>query len=104
MMLVEKKKKKKVILTLIVGPYIAAMIYSSLVVPVIASVGCQDADTAYGYYPIWKIIPSTPSKPNSAAEVPITLKLNVTAWVLQYVFITVVFISLLLRTLKHFRD
>jgi hypothetical protein len=100
----EKKKKKKPLLFLMIGIYITVMVYSFLFVPVKASIGEKDPEIAYGYYPLWKLVQSTPSFQDSPPEDPITLKLNITAWVLQLIFITLVFISLLLRTLKHLRE
>ncbi len=100
----EKKKKKKLVLSLIIGIYITAVVYSFLLVPVKASVGEKYPETVYGYYPLWKLNQTTQSFQDSAPDVPISLKLNITAWVLQLIFITVVFISLFLRTLKHFRE
>ena len=99
----EKKKKKKLVLSLIIGIYITAMVYSFLLVPVKASIGDKYPETVYGYYPLWKLSQSAQSFQDPPPSVPITLKLNITAWVLQLMFITLVFISLLLRTLKHFR-
>lgn len=99
-----KKKKKKPVLSLIIGIYITLMVYSFLFVPVKASIGDKYPETAYGYYPIWKLNQSTQSLQASPRDAPITLKLNITAWVLQLMFITLVFISLLLRTLKHFKE
>jgi hypothetical protein len=98
------EKKKKLVLSLIIGIYITAMVYSFLLVPVKASIGEEYPDTAYGYYPIWKLNQTTQSFQDSPPDVPITLKLNITALVLQLMCITLVFISLLLRTLKHFRE
>jgi hypothetical protein len=100
----EKKQKKKLVLSLIIGIYISIMVYSFLFVPVKASIGDQYPETVYGYYPIWKLNQSTQSFRDSLPDAPITLKLNITAWVLQLMFITLVFISLLLRTLKHFKE
>jgi hypothetical protein len=99
-----RKKKKKPVLSLIIGIYITVMIYSFLFVPVKASIGDKDPEPVYGYYPIWKLSQSPQSFPGSPPGVTITLKLNITAWVLQSMFITLVFISLLLRALKHFRE
>jgi flagellar basal body-associated protein FliL len=99
-----KKKKKKLVLSLIIGIYITVIVYSFLFVPVKASIGDKYPETVYGYYPIFKLSQSTQSFHESSPDVPITLKLNITAWVLQMMFITLVFISLLLRTLKHFRE
>lgn len=99
----EKKKKKKLVLSLIIGIYITVMVYSFLFVPVKASTGEKYPETVYGYYPLWKLNQTTQSFRDPPPSVPITLKLNITAWVLQLMFITLVFISLLLRTLKHFR-
>ena len=98
-----KKKKKKLVLSVIIGIYIIVMVYSVLFVPVKASIDNKDAETVYGYYPIWELSQSTQSRHESPANIPITLKLNITAWLLQLMFITLVFISLLLRTLKHFK-
>lgn len=100
----EKKKKKKLVLSLIIGIYITAVVYSFLLVPVKASIGEEYPETVYGYYPIWKLNQTTQSFQDSPPDVPITLEVNVTALVLQLMFITVVFISLLLKTLKHFRE
>ena len=80
------------------------MVYSFLFVPVKASIGEKYPETVYGYYPIWTLSQSTQSFQDSPLDVPITLKLNFTAWVLQLMFITLVFISLLLKTLKHFKE
>jgi hypothetical protein len=101
---VEKKQKKKLVLSLIIGIYITVMVFSFLFVPVKASIGDKYPETVYGYYPIWKLCQSTQSFQGPPPDVPITLKLNITAWVLQLMFITLVFISLLLRALKHFRE
>ena len=87
---IEKKKKK--------------LVYSFLFVPVKASIGDRDPETVYGYYPIWKLSQSAQSFLDSPPDIPLTLKLNITAWMLQLMFITLVFISLLLRTLKHFKE
>jgi hypothetical protein len=100
----EKKKKKKLVLTVIIGIYITIMVYSFLFVPVKASIDNKEAETIYGYYPIWKLSQSVQSLHESPPDIPITLKLNITAWLLQLIFINLVFISLLLRTLKHFRE
>lgn len=100
----EKKKKKKLVLSLIIGIYITVMIYSFLYVPVKASIDNKDHETIYGYFPIWKLSQSTQSSQGSPPHVPITLELNITAWVLQLMFFTLVFITLLWRTLKHFKE
>jgi hypothetical protein len=100
----EKKKKKKLVLSLIIGIYITVMICSFLYVPVKASIANKDHETIYGYFPIWKLNQSTQSSQGSPPHVPITLELNITAWVLQLMFFTLVFITLLWRTLKHFRE
>ena len=97
-------KKKKLVLSVIIGIYIIVMVYSFLFVPVKASLDNKDAETVYGYYPIWKLSQSVQSLHESPPAIPITLKINITAWLLQLVFITLVFISLLLRTLKHFKE
>jgi hypothetical protein len=97
-------EKKKLVLSVIIGIYITVMVYSFLFVPVKASIDNKDAETVYGYYPIWKLSQSMQSLHESPPDIPLTLKLNITAWVLQLVFINLVFISLLLRTLKHFKE
>jgi hypothetical protein len=98
-------RKKKWLLIFQVGGYIAIMIYSTLFVPVKASIGETDPDTAYGYCALWEL--SLPDRPpqrsDSATSPPLTLKINVTAWVLQDLFFTLVFIILLIRTLRRFR-
>lgn len=79
-----------------IGMYIAVMVVTSLYVPVKASIQVEEGDTymEYGYYPVWKIR-------EAAAENPgMSISINVTAWVIQYVFITLVFIILLFRTLR----
>jgi hypothetical protein len=96
--------KKKMTIGVIVGVYIALVICASLFVPVIASIGTEDPDMVYGYYPLWEVSQSSHSSPGPAEELPITVKINITAWIIQYVFLTLVFVSLLLRTLKHFRE
>jgi hypothetical protein len=100
----EKKKKKKLVLSLIIGIYITVMIYSFLYVPVKASINDKDPETIYGYFPIWKLSQSPQSVPGSPSQASITLELNIIAWVLQMMFFTLVFITLLWRTLKHFKD
>jgi len=88
-----------------IGIYIIVMVYSFLFVPVKASIDNKDAETVYGYYPIWELSQSTQSVHESPPDIPpITLKLNITAWLVQLMFISLVFISLLLRTLKHFKE
>ena len=80
------------------------MIFSLLYVPVKGIIGDKSPESVYGYYPIWELIQFEPSSRDSSPDIPITLGLNVTAWVLQLAFITLVFLSLLLRALKHFRE
>jgi hypothetical protein len=88
--------KKKVTLMITIGMYIAVIVFTSLYVPVKASIQVEEGDTyiEYGYYPVWKIR-------GAAAENPgLVISINITAWVIQYVFITLVFIFLLARTLR----
>jgi hypothetical protein len=100
----EKKKKKKLALSLIIGIYITVMICSFLYVPVKASIDDEDPESIYGYFPIWKLSQSPQSVPGSPSQASITLKLNITSWVVQLMFFTLVFIALLWRTLKHFKE
>lgn len=104
MIQLEKNKKKKIALSVIIGIYIIVIVYSFLVVPVKASIEDKDPETVYGYYPIWKLSQATQSLHEPQPDIPLTLKLNITAWLLQLMFITLVFISLMLRTLKHFKE
>jgi hypothetical protein len=92
----KKMNKKKVALIITIGTYIAVMVSTSLYVPVKASIRVEEEDTyvEYGYYPVWKIREAKVENP--ALEVSI----NITAWVIQYVFITLVFIFLLLRVVR----
>lgn len=83
-----------------IGMYIAVIVFTSLYVPVKASIQVEEEDTymEYGYYPVWKIR-------EAAAENPgLDISINITAWVIQYVFITLVFIILLFRTLRKSKN
>lgn len=83
-----------------IGMYIAVIVFTSLYVPVKASIRVEEEDTymEYGYYPVWKIR-------EAAAENPgLDISINITAWVIQYVFITLVFIILLFRTLRKSKN
>ena len=83
-----------------IGMYIGVMLFTSLYVPVKASIRVEENDTytEYGYYPVWRIR-------EAAAENPgMSISINVTAWVIQYVFITLVFIILLSRTLRKSKN
>jgi hypothetical protein len=99
-----KAKKKKWFLIFLAGGYIVLMVDSILFVPVKASIGETDPDTVYGYCALWEFYLTDQSfqRDDSASSPPLTLKINITAWVLQYLFFTLVFITLLIRTLKHF--
>lgn len=88
--------KKKVSLMITIGMYIGVMVFTSLYVPVKASIRVEKNDTymEYGYYPVWRIR-------EAAAENPgMSVSINVTAWAVQYMFITLVFIVLLSRALR----
>jgi hypothetical protein len=92
--------KKKVALLITIGLYIAVIVFASLYVPVKASIRVEEGDTymEYGYYPVWKIR-------EAAAENPgMDISINITAWVIQYVFITLVFILLLSRMLRKSKN
>lgn len=99
-----KKKKKKLIVLLLVGVYIAVIVCCFLFVPVKATIGDKHPETVYGYSPVWELSQSTQSSPDSSRDIPVTLKLNIIAWILQLIFITLVFISLLFKTLRYFKD
>ena len=92
--------KKKLASLVIIGLYIAVMLYASVFVPVKAEFAPGDGDvyTEHGYRYIWSI---------GSAEYEsrgIGVSLNVRAWVVQYVFITLIFASLLFHARKHFKD
>lgn len=81
---------------IIIGMYMAVMVFTSLYVPVKASIQVEEEDTymEYGYYPVWKIREAAAGNPG------LVISINITAWVIQYVFITLVFIILVFRTLR----
>ncbi len=83
------------------GMYIAAMVFTSLYVPVKASVRlegeAEDTYTEYGYYPVWEIREAKAENPGMEVSI------NITAWVIQYLFITLVFIFLFLRARRRGR-
>lgn len=91
--------KKKVALLITIGMYIAVIVFTSLYVPVKASILVEEEDTyvEYGYYPVWKIREAAVENPG------LDISINKTAWIMQYVFITLVFIILLFRILRKSR-
>ncbi len=98
--------KKKILLISIVCLYGVVLICATLYVPVKATI--LDGDNSYtelGYYPIWEIGKYNSNPPGNQGEDPgpgITMRLNITAWIIQYIFISAVFASLFYRTRKHF--
>jgi hypothetical protein len=92
------------------------MISATLYVPVKANIsnGTKDDPDAYtelGYYPLWEI--KNEPEPTSHSATPqaqpgsgtvIRVRINVTAWVIQYIAITLVFLSLLIRTRNYFKN
>jgi hypothetical protein len=92
--------KKKVALMITIGMYIAVIVFTSLYVPVKAFIQVKGEDTymEYGYYPVWKIRGAAVENPG------LDISINITAWIIQYMFITLVFIILLFRTLRKYKN
>lgn len=106
----EKMTAKKWVFRLIVAGYIVSIIAATMFVPVKAMVshnqpGQSDADAMedMGYYPIWQVLgkKDTGIQPEPGLHVNITL--NHTAWIIQYIFFTLMFISLYYQAHRHYR-
>lgn len=90
-------KKKKLALWIIFAVYIAVIIYTSICVPVKAEFAPGDGEVykEYGYCFLWSI------NENRYEFRGVGVTINVTAWVAQYIFITLVFFSLMFQARKH---
>ena len=95
-------KRKRMILTVIIVGYIGVITYTTLFVPVKASMAVGNGETyrEYGYYPLWEINNSLKQGQEGEA---VSLTINVTAWVIQNIFITLVFISLFYSVSRHYQ-
>jgi hypothetical protein len=110
------KKRKGVIVT-IVGVYILVMISAALFVPVRAfiighdgrsGIADMEANSEYGYYPIWAVssfnqkqISDNRTAP-AAGNIRVVMVLHVTSWIVQYVFVTLIFASLLFQARRYY--
>jgi hypothetical protein len=102
-------KKEKTALKIIAAVYTVAMIFATLYVPVKAVIGNgQDIHTELGYYTLWDVLsqssPSSHPGKDTGAESRMVVTLNITAWIIQYIFITAVFGSMYYRVRRHFRS
>lgn len=90
---------KKNLLRLITGLYITVMVFTTFYVPVKASLKISEDETftEYGYYLIWEVLRE------HGAKTKIKISLNLIAWILQYMFLTLVFISMYIRTVRHYK-
>lgn len=95
----KKLSKKKLTFGIIIGVYIVLMAYSSVFVPVKAEFTPGDGNVykEHGYNYIWGISDAEEESPG------LRVSLNVTAWVVQYIFVTLIFASLLFQARKHFK-
>jgi hypothetical protein len=103
-------KKKKIILTLIVCAYIIIISGATLFVPVKATVHKGDTDDPdadameeMGYYPIWEVLGKNATAVQKDSGLRVTIILNTTAWIIQYVFLTLLFVSMLYQTHRYFK-
>jgi len=101
----ELHSNKKKIITYLITVYIFLIIYSFLFPPVKATLGDDCIEAGYGYYPIWELnsnaskIELAKSADDSAPK--ITIQLNYLALIIQSIFITLVFLTLIIRALRR---
>jgi hypothetical protein len=97
----------------IINIYIVLMVFASFYVPIkaVISYGGEDDPDAYtqlGYYPIWEIKKKSHEEQEQVSSNPVSgpeidIRINVTAWVIQYIAITLIFLSMLYRNWRRFR-
>jgi hypothetical protein len=86
--------------------YLAAMLYTSLYVPVKATLFMHDGEVyeEYGYYPLWGISIEDDTNHRDENIRNLTVGINTTAWAIQYAFITLAFLSITFRTLRYYKN
>lgn len=94
----------------IIIAYIALMIAATIFVPVKAMVSHSqsaqsdaDAMEEMGYYPIWQVLGKKEPETRPESGLHVTVSLNRTAWIIQYIFLTLAFISLYYQAYRHYK-
>ena len=113
--------KKKTSLRLIVIVYAGIMAASTLLVPVKAYIGSgtaedPDGHREQGYYPIWELgkhaqaLENTGKKKvdktveNTGKKTVMIISLNLFAWIMQYLFVTLLFSFYYYRTYRYYKE
>jgi len=107
--------QKKSAITILSGIYFVFMVAATLFVPVKGTVSTgldgrsdPDAYTTRGYFPIWELweLAAEKNKPSAGGkpmDTEVSIELNAASWLLQYLFITLMFVSLIYRVLRHYK-
>ena len=103
--------KKKNSLRLIVIVYTGIMAASTLFVPVKAYIGSSagedpDGYTEQGYYPIWELGKKVQASENTGTvtRTVMNISLNLFAWMMQYLFVTLLFSFYYYRTFRYYKE
>lgn len=113
--------KRKSVIWIIISVYMVLVVCATLFVPVQAYVvsangvsGEMDAEAhaEYGYYPLWAVAGFNEHEKRLAQEAVVRgegavytqvfLRIKVSAWIVQYVVLTVGFASMLWQVRRHY--